>query len=213
MTQKLLAITLTALLLVSYAISLLNVPPAHAATWLSGWQYRKKINVAGSTLAGTDYQMPLFVRRYSGTDMNNTIYVEQHCKTDFSDLRFTDRDGNLLPYCIASMTADEANLWVRCSTVDLSSNNYFYIYYGNPDATSASDIDATFVFADDFANATLNTDRWSTSGSPTVTVDTSQRRVYLAVTTSQQGKLYSKNNFTLPSYWKLEGFYANQFLA
>jgi hypothetical protein len=49
---------------------------------------------------------------------------------------------------------------VRVPTIPASSTKTIYVYYGNPNATSASNGDATFDFFDDFEGTSLDTSKW-----------------------------------------------------
>ncbi len=56
---------------------------------------------------------------------------------------------------------DYAVFWVKVSSIPASPNKTtIYIYYGKPDATSASDGSSTFEFFDDFEGSSLNTSKW-----------------------------------------------------
>jgi len=114
--------------------------------WLSGWQYRKKVTISGSSGAGTNYQVKLSIGSSSGGD----FHLEGHC-TDFpNDIRFTDDDGEtLLDYWIEDPTQDPITVWVEVQD-SLDSDVDIYVYYGNPSASSAIDGEATFEFFDDF---------------------------------------------------------------
>lgn len=82
---------------------------------------------------------------------------------DFSDLRFTSNDGTtLIPYWVESYsTSVSAVVWVRVPSLPASSTATIYMYYGNPQAISASSGSATFEFFDDFESLSLTgwTDR------------------------------------------------------
>ena len=129
--------------------------------WLQGWNYRKSHVINPSSGAGTGYQIKITVHYGSGADSGSDVYLNGKCNTDFSDIRFTDSSGSvLLPYWIESYTpSDNAVIWVKIND-DLSTNPAtIYIYYGNPNATSLSNGQATFDFFDDFN--TLDTSVWN----------------------------------------------------
>jgi hypothetical protein len=133
------------------------------AGWLTGWSYRKSHVINPASGAGTNYQVRIVAHYGSGTDSGEHVYLNNHCKTDFGDIRFTRPDGlSLLDYWMESkVDGDNAVFWVEVAD-DLTSNPVtIYIYYGNPNATSISNGDATFVFFDHFE--TLNTSKWNTN--------------------------------------------------
>jgi hypothetical protein len=130
--------------------------------WLSGWSYRKSHLILGSVGAGTDYQVNVTVHYGSGTDDGTDIYCNSYVNPDFSDLRFTDNDGlTLLSHWRESYFAfDNATFWIRVQD-NLDFDASFFVYFGNSEALSISDGEATFIFFDDFENNDLN--RWDTS--------------------------------------------------
>jgi hypothetical protein len=132
-------------------------------SWLEGWQYRKKHVINPASGAGANYQVKIIAHYGSGTDSGEHVYLNNHCRTDFGDIRFTKNDGlTLLDYWMESkVDGDYAIFWVEIAD-DLSSNPVtIYVYYGNTDATSISNGEATFVFFDHFE--TLNTSKWNTN--------------------------------------------------
>jgi len=121
-------------------------------SWLSGYSYRKKVTISGSSGAGENYQVKLSIGSSSGGD----LHLEGHCEDFPNDIRFTDDDGaTLLDYWIEDPTQDPITVWIKVKD-NLDNNVDIYIYYGNPSASSASDGDATFEFFDDFTGKSIN---------------------------------------------------------
>jgi len=107
------------------------------------------------------------------------VYLSQHCRTDFGDVRFTRSDGStLLDYWMEEkVDGDYAIFWVKVAD-DLSTNPAtIYIYYGNPDATTTSNGENTFLFFDDFPGTSYNPDKWQVIGSPTITVSNGELKL------------------------------------
>jgi len=158
-----------------------------AVSYLPGWSYRKQKTISGTTAgAQTNYQMKLTIYNTSGTDTPGVVYLNGSARSDFGDLRFTKSDGvTLLDYWIESYTSGvSAVVWVEVDSIPASPGTVdIYLYYGNPSATSASNGAATFAFFDDFNGDSIDTSKWNTSG--TVTVSNSE------VT----GQLLSKQGF------------------
>ena len=126
--------------------------------WNASWSKRKPITIA-SACALSDYQI------------NSTIDYESGMQSDFDDIRFVAGDGSELPYWIENKTdGTNATVWVNVSSIP-AGNSTIHIYYGNAAATSQSDGDATFDFFDDFKGASLDTDKWSATGSYSVDND------------------------------------------
>jgi len=113
--------------------------------WLSGYQYRKKVTISGSSGAGENYQVKLRIGSSSGGD----FHLEGHCIDFPNDIRFTDDDGEtLLDYWIEDSTQDPITVWVKVKD-NLDNNVDIYCYYGKSGESSASNGSATFEFFDD----------------------------------------------------------------
>jgi hypothetical protein len=130
--------------------------------WLLGWGNRKSHVINPASGAGTGYQVRIRAHYGSGTDSGEDVYLNGKCRTDFGDVRFTRSDGTtLLDYWMAEKSIRSyALFWVEVSD-DLSSNPAtIYVYYGNPEATTTSNGDATFPFFDDFLGTSLDPNKW-----------------------------------------------------
>jgi len=141
--------------------------------WLSGYPYRKKVTISGSSGAGAYYQVKLSIGSSSGGD----FHLEGHC-TDFpNDIRFTDDDGTtLLDYWIEDPTQDPITVWVEVQD-SLDNNVDIYCYYGKSGESSGSDGNATFLFFDDFEGSSLNLNKWEPSSDLTYSVSGSELHV------------------------------------
>ena len=104
--------------------------------WLEGWQYRRKIKIqerSGSTL--TNYQVRI--------QLTSSNFDFSKAKPDGSDIRFTASDKlTLLPYWIERWDSRTGNavIWVKVPSIPAGGTVYIYMYYGNPSATSTSDL-------------------------------------------------------------------------
>jgi hypothetical protein len=136
---------------------------------LSQWKYRKKITISGSSGAGTNYQVLLKVGESSGASGAN-FHLEglsakfPSGKNDGGDLRFTASDGTTLQdFWVEQVTGTSPNrvayVWVKVSA-DLGSNQSIYIYFGNSNATNASNIKNTFIVGDDFDDNSIDYSIW-----------------------------------------------------
>ncbi len=114
--------------------------------WLSGYSYRKQVNITGQSGAGTGYQVKLSIGDSAGGD----FHLEGHCQNFPQDIRFTDDDGSTeLDYWIEDTTVDPITVWVKVND-DLGDNQSIYCYYGKTgDSTASNGVD-TFSFFDDF---------------------------------------------------------------
>jgi len=131
--------------------------------WLTGFSYRKQINITGSAGAGTNYQVKLLVGETSGAS-GEQFDLAGHCTSFPNDIKFTDDDGlTELSYWVESTAGTTPNqlatVWVKVAD-DLGSNQSIYIYYGKSGQSSASSGDDTFLLFDDFNDASLDTNKW-----------------------------------------------------
>jgi len=107
---------------------------------LEGWNYRRKVTIteqSGNDLS--DFQVLISL------DSSNFNFA--HAQSNGEDVRFTDAEGNLLPYWIEEWDAvnEKAKVWVKVPSIPANSSVDIYMYYGNPSASSASDASATFI--------------------------------------------------------------------
>jgi len=177
-----------------------QVPKAYAVqNPLPGWPYRKRHDIVGATGAGIDYQVKFRVYRGTGTDSANTVYLNGKCQEDFDDVRFTDSQGNVFSHWVQARTSDYADIWVKVG-VDLSVNQTIYVYYGNPNAQSISNFDATFVFGETWESPNLNTGKWTVEAG-TITIDTAAR----FITLSAGGAMRStRTDIVFPANFRVE---------
>jgi hypothetical protein len=124
---------------------------APAPWYNASWQYRNLINISnpgGTSL--TDFQVKVAL---DGTfDFNKA-------KTDGGDVRFTSADGvTFISYWIESWNkaVTQATIWVKVPTIPASGTTIL-MYYGNSQASIASNGTSTFKFFDDFTNAGMVT--------------------------------------------------------
>jgi len=115
--------------------------------------YRKSIPIVAGSGTGADYQVRVRVGESTGAQ-DYDVQLEGHCQTNFADVRFTDDDGETLLECwlesVSGFSPEQtATFWVRVHD-NLDSNRQIFIYYGDEEAESASNGDATFDFFDDF---------------------------------------------------------------
>ncbi len=132
-----------------------NPQASKAAWWDELWMYRKQIvvtNSSGSEL--TDFQVEIL----HDFNMSNEVSSGK-VQADFDDLRFTDQNGNLLPYWIEDSTSSSLNVWAKLPSIPTSSA-IVYMYYGNPSASSYQNGNDTFEFFDDFNDNSINNNLW-----------------------------------------------------
>ena len=118
--------------------------------WLSGYDYRKPVNVSvssGSTQ--TYYTVPINV-----TSLTNM-------QSDCDDVRFTSTTDGLLDYWLeAKSDGNWCYFWIEIdSNITTTNQTLVYMYYNNTSVSTTSNISNAFIFGDDF-----NRDESSTIG-------------------------------------------------
>lgn len=148
--------------------------------WLTGYQYRKQFTISGSVGAGTGYQVLLKVGESAGAT-GVDFHLEGHAANFPNDIRFTNIDGiTQYNYWIEKIEGVAPNriayVWIKVDE-SLDSDVNLYVYYGNPDAVSTSNGDATFEFFDDFEGTSLDTSKWIISSRSSIVVNNSILRI------------------------------------
>ena len=104
----------------------------------------------------------------------DVVFLAGKCKPDFSDIRFTADDGvTKLSYWLQEkVDEDYAIFWVKVPSIPASPGKaLIYVYYGNPDAVSESDGEATFEFFDDFDDGVIDSSKWDLSAIGSLSAD------------------------------------------
>lgn len=104
------------------------------------WSYRKPIYIENNV---NNYQSRIIVSKYPNSSAD--IDCNGHCNNDFSDIRFTNPDGNLIPYWIEEFSyANHSIIWVK----NEYNNVKLYMYYGNKKVNSTSSITDTWIWSE-----------------------------------------------------------------
>ena len=144
------------MLIVAFLISLfLGLYPHKiiASSWISNFNYRKTIEITGSSAgAVAQYPIKFTINKGAGTDTGASVFLNNHVLNSFSDIRFTKSDGvTLLNYWIESSTSDSAIVWIAFDSIPASPLvGSFYLYYGNSSATNEENGANTFTFFEGF---------------------------------------------------------------
>lgn len=134
---------------------------------LPSWLYRAKItitNTTGNTL--TDFQTKVI--------LNTQIPISQgKMRADGGDIRFVQNpDGGCLMidhWLEGGMNSDATVYWLKVPAL-LGGSTDFYVYYGNPAATSASNPNNVFPIFDDFNGSDIDPAKWNRYSSGSMTV-------------------------------------------
>lgn len=140
--------------------------------WLAGYAYRQKIPLKRVGGAVSDYQMKLTAHKGAGASSGADVYLKNHALswtgTVPNDIRFTNLAGNELDYWIESSDANTAIVWIEFDSIGTTDTD-FYIYYGKSGDTTTSAGDDTFPFFDDFPGSSIDTNKWDSAGTVSVT--------------------------------------------
>ena len=117
--------------------------------WNGYWSYRKEIDVTNPTSTPLEeYQIEL-------KENLTQLYEEGKLNTTCQDLRFTwynSSSGNeiKIPYWIeeCNISGKNSTIWVKVPTIPANSDTTVYMYYGNPNAETESNITATFSYSE-----------------------------------------------------------------
>jgi len=119
-----------------------------ALGWLSGWGYRRTVTITNSGSTLTNYQVRIAL---------DSTFSWSNAKSDGSDIRVTAADGTTpLPFWIENWNpTTSANIWVKVPSIP-NGTTYILLYYGNSNATSASNGTNTFILFDNGWSTNLN---------------------------------------------------------
>ncbi|MCX7779086.1 MAG: DUF2341 domain-containing protein [Patescibacteria group bacterium] len=125
-------------------------------------------------------------------------------QSDCDDLRFTSLSGASLNYWLESgCNTSQTKIWVKIPylpATPTSNTTKIYLYYGNANASSASNGDATFIFFDDFNGTSLDTSKWTEQkgGTTSLSVNNGQITFHHPAVQGNYIWIYSNNKFSYP---------------
>jgi len=117
------------------------------------FNYIRPIFIEGTQEDLRDYQVRIV--------LNKNNFPLDKCRVDGNDIRFRDETGRVLPYWIESWNSSQAIVWCKVPIIPANDMKTIWIIYGNPNANSMSNGDATFDFFDDFNGSVINSAKWS----------------------------------------------------
>jgi len=149
-------------LILGILVMIFLVPNLSFAWWDTNWQYRAPITIDNTANSNTltDYQVKVVVDTAS-------LIASGKMNSDCSDMRFADASDVALSYWIESgCNTTNTVVWVKVPSIPASGTTTIYMYYGNPNAVSESNIQAVAYngLGDDFDSGVLNTSMWATDG-------------------------------------------------
>ena len=127
------------LIFASVVVCLLFLTSTASASWWNvNWKYRREITITNVNGTLTDYQILV--------ELNSSNFNFSHAQENGSDIRFVASDDEtLLSHWIEvwNSTNQSAKIWVNISEV--TEGTKIFMYYGNENASDASDVNATFI--------------------------------------------------------------------
>jgi hypothetical protein len=176
-----------------------------------------KAAIAYSTKTSSPYNVKFAFLAQSYKDI---CVMDGHCQADFDDIRFTQSDGSTeLDYWIppdSIVSGDTCDVYIEFNSIPADPDSgTFYIYYDKADATSGSDIDAAFLFGDDFL-AALDGAKWTTVAGE---IATNAGNLEIIGTTGTRGNIQGKTDIPMGARvivrakWSDVGQSNNRFLA
>lgn len=133
-------------------------------TWFnSSWTYKQEINITVTTgTTENNYTTPIILN-------STTVGANFNWTNNLTDLRFTNNESNIVfAHWVENYSSinEEAWVWVRIDSNISTANYSIHMYYGFNDANDISEINSTFLFADDFEDSTF-TDKWALNATGT----------------------------------------------
>ncbi|MCS7227973.1 MAG: DUF2341 domain-containing protein, partial [Endomicrobia bacterium] len=129
--------------------------------WDTNWRYRRSLYVFNFVNQKLNNFQVLF------TTNTRALISAGKMKNDCSDIRFVAEDNQtLLPHYIESgINTENTKIWIKISTIPAGSLNNpsyvkIYMYYGNPQAVSASNGRAVFEVFEDFSSDPRTSGYW-----------------------------------------------------
>ena len=126
-------------------------------TFASQWSYKRKIstNNPGNKASNAVIEIQL----------KTSDFDYSKAKPDGADIRFSTTSGELkgdgLSYWIEQWNENGVTrIWVKVPVLKSKSQNDIFMFYGNSEANSVSNGDATFLFFDDFEDGDY-TKKWT----------------------------------------------------
>jgi hypothetical protein len=108
---------------------------------INGWNYRLIVTIdnTDNPQGLIDYQVLV--------ELDSSNFNFSQVQPDGDDLRFTNQNGDILPYWIEfyDPASKKAKIWVKVDSIPASDTTSIIMYYGNPGALDTSDFDTTFT--------------------------------------------------------------------
>lgn len=162
-----------------------------AAAWAnSDSKYYQTLEINNTGINLTDYSYNILA------DTQSLISAGK-MNLNGSDVRFYDSDDitSLWHWNESAFNQTNTSFWVDCSSLINTSNTTIYMYYGDVDAVTTSNISETFLFGDDFESGNLNQWDEPTGGTITSTAGEVYAGTYAVKTNQDINNFYENLSF------------------
>ena len=131
--------------------SFMGVEDERLTWWNVSWQYKTSSELNNVPSGGYTYQ--LRVHSGVGTNTRTDVYLNGHGASNFKDIRFVLNETTELDYWIEDSSNSTTTVFV-----DVPHNGTVYLYYGNPNVETTSDISSidNFVYYADFEDGDVS---------------------------------------------------------
>jgi len=147
-------------------------------------KYRRDITINNTSNPSslTNYQVLITV------DTSTPISAGK-MRSDGGDIRFYDGANNLSYWIESGINTSSTKIWVNVPSIPAMSTKVIQMYYGNPNLTSLSNGNNTFLLFDDFLGSSLDTNKWilarpTGTGTYSATVANGYVEIYAASNTA-----------------------------
>ena len=155
-------------------------------TWLSGWNKREPIVIAGDSNLSSLYHFALTIHYGYGTNTGLDIYLHEQCAYDFSDVRVAQEDGTLCDIFLLSKTNNNNAVLAVKAPSTLNNRQTLYLYYVNQGVASAWGdnanlyTDLSYIRVNSGTSVYLHNSAYGAGVSglkPTVTIDSGAKKI------------------------------------
>jgi hypothetical protein len=148
-----------------------NAGPALTSSqsvWISKDGYHTAYTNEGS-YSGLIDEIRLYNRALSSAEVADHYSAKNSLDTNDARIRFTDTETSYndqdWDYSYSYWLESDDKAWVKIPSITSSASKTIYMYYGNNNATSTSNISNTFIFGDDFTGTLVDTGKWTITDS------------------------------------------------
>ncbi|MFH1837142.1 MAG: DUF2341 domain-containing protein [Candidatus Omnitrophota bacterium] len=135
-----------------------NITAGFGEPELSGFKYRKRIDITGGDTELYNYQVKIKIGE-SVMSKGSDAHCEGNLRKNFNDIRFTSFDGEtLIPYYLEKISGNTpervAEFWIKAPVIPTEGIS-IYVYYSNLQAESLSSAESVFEKTDGTTDSTL----------------------------------------------------------